>query len=98
LIALNNEVKYTLWDQFDAGVFAGLTRDDEPLRKSFDGDRDALVASAMTPPFRSQMAVRRIEATNPDRTPGEVVTETKLLVVHNQFSNGDIDAVLPALL
>ena len=49
LIALNNEVKYILWDAFDAGAFAGLTRDGQPLRKSFGGDREALVASAMTP-------------------------------------------------
>ncbi|MGB1336030.1 MAG: glycosyl hydrolase family 17 protein [Luminiphilus sp.] len=96
LIALNNEVKYTLWDEFDSGVFADLTRDGQPLRKSFGGDREALLASAMTPPFRSQMAVRRIETTNPDRTPGEVVTEPKLLVVHNQFSNADLDASAPS--
>jgi hypothetical protein len=96
LIALNNEVKYTLWGEFDSGAFTGLTRDGQPLRKSFGGDRDALVASAMTPPFRSQMAVRRIDATNPDRTTGEVVTEPKLLVVHNQFSNTDVDASAPS--
>ena len=33
LIALNNEVKYALWDAFDAGTFDGLTRDGEPLRR-----------------------------------------------------------------
>ena len=96
LITLNNEVKYALWDEFDSGAFASLTRDGQPLRKSFGGDRDALVASAMMPPFRSQMAVRRIDTTNPDRIPGEVVTEPKLLVVHNQFSNADLDASTPS--
>ena len=42
------------------------------------------------------MAVRRIETTNPDRTTGEVVTEPKLLVVHDQFSNADLDASAPS--
>ena len=92
LIALNNEVKYTLWDEFDRGVFAGLTRDGQPLQKSFGGDRNTLIATAMTPPFRSQMAVRRIDVTNPSRNPGEVVTEPKLIVVHNQFTDSDSDA------
>ena len=42
------------------------------------------------------MAVRRIDTTNPDRAPGDVVTEPKLLVVHNQFSNADVDASAPS--
>jgi len=89
LIALNNEVKYALWDAFDHDVFEGLTRDGLPLRKSFDGDKDALLAAVSTPPFKSQMAVRRIETVNPNRTPGEPVTEPTFLIVHNQLVGDD---------
>ncbi len=96
LIALNNEVKYALWDAFDAGTFDGLTRDGEPLRKSFAGDRDALLASALVPPFRSQMAVRSIDTVQADRSPGEGVTEANYIVVHNTLSGNDPDASYPS--
>ena len=38
LIDVEGTLKYALWEAFDSGVFKGLTRDDKPLKKSFDGD------------------------------------------------------------
>ena len=85
LVALDNELKYTLWDAFDRGRFAGLTRDGRPLKKSFSGELESLLASAATPPFKSQMAVRKIETVNAART-SEQVTEQDLVIVHDSLS------------
>jgi len=84
LVTLDNEVKYTLWTAFDEGAFDGLTRDGKPLRKSFDGNEVALLSEAMMPPFKSQMAVRSIHTTNTRRQTGDPVTESMLVIVHNE--------------
>ena len=86
LIGLDNTLKFTLWNAADAGVFDGLTRDGKPLVKSFSGDVNALMASALLPPFKSQMAVRRITTRNEMREPGETVTEQLYVVTHQTLS------------
>ena len=50
LINLRGEAKYALWDLVDAGLFAGLTRDGQPITKTFDGDRAALMETVLVPP------------------------------------------------
>ena len=37
LIDVEGTLKYALWDEYDSGVFKGMTRDDKPLKKSFNG-------------------------------------------------------------
>lgn len=96
LVTLDNEVKYILWDAFDEGQFAGLTRDSKPLKKSFSGELESLLASALAPPFKSEMAVRKIEAMNTMRTPGEPVTEQILVVVHDTLPGDSPGASLPS--
>ena len=86
LVTLDNELKYTLWGAFDEGRFAGLTRDGKPLRKSFSGALESLLASAVAPPFKSQMALRKVETVNAARTAGEQVTEKDLVIVHDSLS------------
>ena len=96
LVTLDNEVKYALWDAFDEGQFVSLTRDGQPLKKSFSGDLELLVASAVAPPFKSQMAVRKIETLNARRTAGEQVTESSLVIVHDTLSGDAPDASFPS--
>ncbi len=96
LVTLNNEVKYTLWDLFDEGRFSQLTRDGKPLRKSFEGDSDALLATALLPPFRSQMSVREIDTVNPNRSAGERVTQGRLVIVHDTLSDESPDTTFPS--
>ena len=86
LVGLDNTLKFALWDAADAGAFDGLTRDGKPLVKSFEGDENALLASALLPPFKSQMAIRRIENSNAARQPGEVVTDQHYVVIHQSLS------------
>ena len=96
LVTLDNELKYTLWGAFDEGRFAGLTRDGKPLKKSFSGERESLLASAVAPPFKSQMAVRKVETVNAARTAGEQVTEKDLVIVHDSLSGDSPEATFPS--
>jgi len=49
LIAINNEVKYALWDAYDQGVFDGLVRNGNPLRKSYNGELSELLKEVKMP-------------------------------------------------
>lgn len=53
LITIDNEVKYALWSQFDAAAFEGLSRNGKALKKSFDGDRDAMMKTVLAPPSQN---------------------------------------------
>jgi hypothetical protein len=66
------------------------------LKKSFSGEVESLLAGAMVPPFKSQMAVRRIETVNMTREPGEAVTERRLVVVHDALSDDSPDITFPS--
>ncbi|MBC6993371.1 glycosyl hydrolase family 17 [Neolewinella lacunae] len=50
LINLRGQAKHALWPLVDAGVFAGLTRDGNPITKTFGGDTTSLLASVALPP------------------------------------------------
>jgi exo-beta-1,3-glucanase (GH17 family) len=50
LINIQAQAKYALWDLVDAGIFDGLTRDGNPLTKTFAGDTAALMQSVKVPP------------------------------------------------
>ena len=50
MINLKGEAKYGLWDLVDQGVFDGLTRDGQKIRKSYNGDKDALMEDVLVPP------------------------------------------------
>ncbi|MGN8225099.1 glycosyl hydrolase family 17 [Gracilimonas sp. BCB1] len=55
LINLQSEAKYVMWDEVDAGVFDGLTRDGKPITKTFNGDRDELMKTVMVPPIDAEI-------------------------------------------
>lgn len=57
LINLQGEAKYTLWDLVDKGVFEGLTRDGQPITKTFNGDREALMQTVKAPPSEAEFPV-----------------------------------------
>ena len=60
LINLDAEAKYPLWDAVDAGVFDGLTRDGQPITKTYGGDKDALMEDVLVPPTHEEI-MRRLE-------------------------------------
>ncbi len=50
LINLQSQAKFALWDEVDAGMFKGLTRDGRPITKTYGGNRDSLMKDVLTPP------------------------------------------------
>ncbi len=55
LINLKGEAKYALWSLVDRGAFAGLTRDGQPIAKTFGGDREALMKTVLVTPMAAEM-------------------------------------------
>lgn len=49
LINLNGQAKYALWELVDDGVFDDLTRDGQPISKSFGGKKDSLMTNVKVP-------------------------------------------------
>lgn len=50
LINLKGEAKYAIWDLVDQGVFEGLTRDGQQIKKTYNGDKEALLNDVLVPP------------------------------------------------
>ena len=55
LINLQGEAKYALWDLVDEGIFDGLTRDGNPITKTFDGDLEAMMETVLVPPTNAEI-------------------------------------------
>ena len=49
LINLKGEAKFPLWDLVDKGVFKGFTRNGKPITKTFNGDKQTLMKTVLTP-------------------------------------------------
>ena len=49
LIDVEGTLKYALWDEYDSGVFKGMTRDDKPLKKSFNGAFEEMFSTVKLP-------------------------------------------------
>ena len=50
LFTKDGQAKYALWDMVDKGIFKGLTRNGNPITKTFEGDKEALMKTVMAPP------------------------------------------------
>lgn len=55
LINLQSQAKYALWDLVDAGVFAGLSRDGNPIAKTHGGDLNTLMKEVKVPPTEAMI-------------------------------------------
>ncbi|GAB1308078.1 hypothetical protein KH5_07610 [Urechidicola sp. KH5] len=49
LFTADGKAKYALWDLVDNGVFDGLTRNGNPIEKTFNGDKEVLMKSVEVP-------------------------------------------------
>lgn len=58
LFGLSGEAKYALWDLVDQGVFNNLTRDGNPVIKTYGGDEKKLLEEVMAPPTKSNPPIR----------------------------------------
>lgn len=51
LFTVHGEAKYPLWEKVDQNVFDGLSRGGNPIKKTFNGDFDALLETSNLPPI-----------------------------------------------
>jgi exo-beta-1,3-glucanase (GH17 family) len=51
LFTVHGEAKYPLWEKVDQNVFDGLSRGGNPIKKTFNGDFDALLKTSNLPPI-----------------------------------------------
>ncbi len=54
LLDVNGKAKYAIWDLVDQGVFKGLTRDGNPITKTYGGDEAALMKEVLVPPMKGK--------------------------------------------
>ncbi len=56
LFTVDGSAKYVLWDLVDQGVFDGLTRNGNPISKTYEGDIDALLRDVEMPAVKNIIA------------------------------------------
>ena len=52
LFQINGQAKYALWDLVDQGAFEGLIRNGNLIKKTYNGNIDALLAKVKLPPVK----------------------------------------------
>jgi len=56
LITVEGKAKYVIWDLVDKGTFKGLTRNGNPISKTYNGDKVALMKDVLVPPTAKEIA------------------------------------------
>ncbi|EDP72369.1 Exo-beta-1,3-glucanase [Flavobacteriales bacterium ALC-1] len=49
LFTVDGKAKYALWDEVDKGTFYGLTRNGNPITKTYNGEKDAVMKDVQVP-------------------------------------------------
>jgi len=52
LFTKDGEAKFALWNMVDSGIFEGLTRDGNPIIKTYNGNKEELMKEVMVPPTK----------------------------------------------
>jgi len=63
LITVDGQAKFALWDAVDKGTFKGLTRNGNPISKTYNGDKEVLMKDVLVPPTTDEIKARE-EQTN----------------------------------
>ena len=50
LFTVEGKAKYAIWDLVDNGTFEGLTRNGNPITKTFNGDKEEMMKTVLVPP------------------------------------------------
>lgn len=50
LFTVDGKAKYPIWELVDQGIFSGLTRNGNPIVKTYNGDKEALMKDVQPPP------------------------------------------------
>ncbi|MBO6607378.1 glycosyl hydrolase family 17 protein [Psychroserpens sp.] len=59
LFTLEGQAKYPIWDLVDKGIFKGLTRNGNPITKTYDGNLDLLMEDVLVPPTIQEVMSHR---------------------------------------
>lgn len=59
LFTKDGKAKFPIWDLVDQGVFDGLTRDGNPITKTYNGDINELMKDVMVPPTLNEIMSHR---------------------------------------
>lgn len=59
LMTVDGKAKYALWDAVDNGVFNGLTRNGNPITKTYNGNKEALMKDVFVPPTQEDVLADR---------------------------------------
>ena len=54
LFTVDGKAKYALWDLVDQGIFDGLTRGGNPITKTYNGNKEALLLEVELPPIKNK--------------------------------------------
>ncbi|MFP4847060.1 glycosyl hydrolase family 17 protein [Winogradskyella sp. PE311] len=52
LFKINGEAKYPIWNLVDKGIFEGLTRNGNPITKTYNGNKEELMPHVLVPPTK----------------------------------------------
>ena len=59
LFTIDGKAKYPVWDLVDKGMFKGLTRNGNPITKTYDGHKEALLENVLVPPSEHEISTNR---------------------------------------
>ena len=54
LLKVDGKAKYALWEEVDKGTFEGLTRNGNPITKTYNGDKEAMMKDVEVPPTEDE--------------------------------------------
>ncbi|QSS98250.1 glycosyl hydrolase family 17 [Psychroflexus sp. ALD_RP9] len=55
LFTVDGKAKYALWDEVDRNTFKGLTRDGNPIEKTYKGEKTDLLLDVLVPPVKNEI-------------------------------------------
>ncbi|MBC2846315.1 glycosyl hydrolase family 17 protein [Winogradskyella flava] len=58
LFTIDGKAKYPIWDLVDKGIFDGLTRNGNPITKTYNGEKEALLKDVLVPPSEQEIMAR----------------------------------------
>jgi len=59
LFTADGKAKYSLWDLVDNGTFEGLTRNGNPIQKTYNGDIEALMKDVLVPSKKKEVGAHK---------------------------------------
>jgi len=86
LFTLEGQAKYTLWEAVDAGNYAGLTLNRNPIKKSHQGNIKAMMHGVLPPPTQEDLGIYEIAKINTTQKLGEKIIEQAYIISHNALN------------